>query len=430
MIPATAGADAYTPLPEECFPQLREILTGVNQTAPKIRMEAQSVEESEAYLKGARSYRGLKIAGYARIQGLKETRFDSETDTSDDFKIGPYAGINAGVPIFHWGELDARVAQAKSRINASKSIEKQQVSQVTQEIRRNYIEYQLSAMAAKIARENIVYARKRHVAIEGLVERGNASVQNVADADIYEQEREEDLAWAESQSASCEGMLKELTGQPSLNLTVSDFPSVQMLSESDLNNLRTSASGAYLPQVEQLDSELAAEEASYKEISTRNRPKVDAVAGTTLEYTDEYRQNGQYESVPRLNSWAGIQTSWTIYDNGTVTAEQMASLARQRKIKARIDEAKLRQTREVAEIARDAELNENRFETRQRKLELLSRTVSMMESQIEHGNVSTNDLFQRKQELERTRLDLYRASASYMLDVAQLRELASFGSKK
>jgi outer membrane protein TolC len=429
-LPTAAGAQTYTPMPEECFPQLGEILTGINASAPKIRMEAQSVEESEAYLKAARSARGLRVAGYGRIQGMYETRINSETTTNDDFNIGPYAGLNAGVPLFHWGELDARVAQAKAHIRATKSGEKQLVAQVRQDIRRSYIEYQLASMAAKIARENIEYARKRHVAMSGLVERGISSGQNVADADIYEQERQEDLAQAENQAASSEGMVKELTGRESLKLAETDFPKVPMLPADDLNHLGKAAGTAYLPQLEQLDSELAAEEASYKEISSRNRPKIDAVVSTNLDYTDEYRQNGRYESVPRLYSWAGVQASWTIYDSGSVDAEQLASLARQRRIKARIDEAKLRQTREVAEIARDAELNENRYQTRLRKLELLKKTVKMMESQMEMNSVSTNDLFQRKQELEATRLDLYRACAYYMLDIAQLRELASFGNNK
>jgi outer membrane protein TolC len=429
-LPVTTGAQDYTPLPEECFPQLGSILRGVEETAPRMRIEAGNVEESEAYLKVARSYRGLRISSFGRFQGMKETRFDSKAETDDDITIGPFAGVSASVPIYHWGEFDARITQAKSHIAAMKSIEKQQISQVKQEIRRNFIEYQLSSMASKLAAESIDYARQRHSAISGLVERGLTSPQSVADADIYEQEREEDLSWADHQSASAADMLKELTGDASLTLTDSEFPGIVMLDEAELEKLRSAAAIAYLPQVEQLDNELAAEEASYKEICARNRPKIDAVAGTNLEYTDEYRSNGRYESVPRLNSWAGVQASWTIYDNGTVSAEKLAALARQRKLKARIDEAKLRQSRQVSEIARDAKLNESRYQTRLRKLDLLSKTVSMMEAQMEDHTVSTNDFFQRKQELERTRLDLYRASAYYMLDIAQLRELASFGIKK
>lgn len=429
-LPAVVRAQDYTPMPEECFPQLGVIMRGIEESAPRLLVEEQNVEESNAYLKMARSYRGLRISSFGRLQYMKETRFDSEAKTDNDGTFGPYAGVSASVPVYHWGEFDARVTQAKSRIGAMKSLQKQQLSQVKQDIRRNYVEYQLASMASKIAAESIDYARKRHAAISGLVERGITSPQSVADADIYEQEREEDLSWAVHQSASSADMLKELTGDATLTLVDADFPGIQMLGADELEKLRSSAAVAYLPQIEQLDNEFAAEEASYKEICSRNRPKIDAVAGTNLEYTDEYRGEGRYESVPRFNSWVGVQASWTIYDNGTVSAEKLASMARQRKVKARLDEAKLRQSRQVSEIARDAKLNESRYQTRLRKLDLLRKTVSMMEAQMEDHTVSTNDFFQRKQELERTRLDLYRASAYYMLDIAQLRELASFGPKK
>jgi outer membrane protein TolC len=431
-IPAIAGAQTlpYTPLPEDCFPQLREILSGVDETSPRIQQESENISQNEAYLKDARSNRGLKVSGYGRLQGMWENRFNSDVESDNKYNFGPYAGINAGVPIFHWGEIDARIAQAKSRIGMSKSQKKQRISEVRQEIRRNYVEYELSALAAKIARDNIDYARKRHMAMEGLVERGMLSPQNVADADIYEQERDEDLAYAENQAQESASMIGQLSGKNLPELAATDIPDIPMLSADELDKLGKAATDAYIPPIEALDNELAAEQAGARELKSRNRPKIDAVVSTNMDYTDEYRRDGRYEPVPRLYSWAGVQANWTIYDNGSMDAQGLACLARQRAIRARIRDAQLNQTREVSNIVRDAQLNKSRYETRLRKLDLLKKTVSMMESQLERSSVSTNDLFQRKQELERTRLDLYRASAAYMLDVAQLRELASFGPKK
>ena len=429
LMPFALSAGEVPPMPEDCFPELRTILAGIDSTSPALQQGAASLDESEAGLKALRAARKPKISAFARVAGGYETRINSDYEDANKFSFGPYATIGTSIPVFHWGELKAKTDIASSRIHANEHWNEQRAAQIRQSIRRNYVEYQLAIQAADIARDCIAYAQRRQQGQKDLLENGLSSASDLLEADIFEQERQEELDQAKSTAASNFAQIQEATGKDNLEITPSPFPTLSLITDEELNALQQAASSAKLPQERAMEDELAAEKASFREMACRNRPKLDAVAATDIDSVDEYR-NGNLTKVPRNNLWAGLQVNWTIYDSGAIEAEKMGSLARQRRIQARIDEAKLRQIREISDIARDAKLNASRFETRNRRLELLRKTVELMENQVMQKNIPANDLFQRKLDLQRTQLDLLRASAYYMLDISMLREIASYGRQQ
>jgi outer membrane protein TolC len=314
---------------------------------------------------------------------------------------------------------------AKHHIETSRNQVRMSILRVRQDIRRNYLEYQISTQTAQIAQDGLAYAKRQEQGIQTLLDRGLASKEDVNEADIFAQERQEDYDSAQNQAADTVDILHALLGKPIQQLTFTQFPKMEMMTDEELDNLERSALAANLPNVAALENALETEKASFREISSRNRPKIDAVAADNIDNVDEYRASG-YKNIPRNTIWFGLQTNWTVLDGGVVEAEKSASLARQRRIQAQITEAKLGQQRDIANIARDARLNTSRYQTRLRRLQLLQSTVSMLEAQVTQGSVNSNELFSRKQDLQRTQIELLRATASYMLDIAQLRELAGY----
>jgi hypothetical protein len=149
-----------------------------------------------------------------------------------------------------------------------------------------------------------------------------------------------------------------------------------------------------------------------------------------LDYVDEYRSSGDYENVPRIIGWMGLQVSWTLLDGGSADADRMGNLARSRRHEARLDELMLRQAREASVIEREARLCERRHATRAGRLALLEESVRMLEAQLAGNLVSANDLFRLKLDLERTRLELVRSDAYYLLAVAQLTDMATYEEER
>ena len=424
LLPPLAVGAQNVVLPEDCFPQLGTILAAAEGSSPALEQESSILDEAKAWGKDASSQRLPRVSAFARVQTQYEQRFNSEAQI-DAFNVGPNAGLSLSVPLFHWGEFPARAAGARAHSEAARLRKEQRRLEIRQNLRRYYLEYQLAEQSVRVATEGIEFARRKQEGLKGLVDGGLAPRQDLVEADIFAQERQEDLDFSGSHSADCLGALRMISGMESLEVTSAEFPKLEFLSDADLDSLRIAASVAKVPALAALEAEFDAEKANQREIRSRNRPKVDAVASGGLDYTDEYQENGRYSTVPRALGWAGVQASWTLYDGGQIDALEGVSLARQRRLRAQIEEARLRQQNDIANIARDARLNAGRYATRLQRLELLKITLSYMEEQLAKGGVPANDYFQRRLDYQRTQLDLLSAGAYYMLDIAQLKDIAS-----
>ncbi len=412
-------------MPEDSFPALGEILLHLDESSPAIAAEAMRIEESQASYEAAASASMPRVSSYARIQGQYETRFNSEADNINSFDVGPYASINASLPIYRWGEIQARKDQALGRKESATAWTERRKADLRQNIRRFYIEYQLALQAATIASEGISYAKNKEEGMRAMLESGNTSRRSVYEAQIYAQERMEELTDCESRSVYYLDLLREASGRPQLEIPLEAIPMIEPLEEEQLAALQQAAANQDSEETLAIEGELATESAYNKELGTRNKPKIDAVLSSNLDYVDEYRSGGDYENVPRINSWIGLQANWQIYDGGGIRAEQRASMARVRRLEARIAEARLRHLREASSAAREARLNASRIETRAARLAMLEDSIRLMEAQLASGSTPANDLFQRKLDLERTRVDLLRACAYYTLYIAELREMAT-----
>jgi len=411
-------------VPEDCFPQLKEILDAAEGASPALAQERGYAGEAAAWESAARSRRMPRVSSYLRLQSQYETRMNSEAQI-DSFNLGPNAGISLSVPLFHWGEFPALEAAAKSRSRSARWRENQRLLEVRQILRRSFMEYQLALKSAAIAANGAEYAAKKEEGLKALEGEGLVPQQALVEADLFAGSLREELADSGKKAGDCLGQLRQTSGFADLTVLPAEFPDFTPLSDEELESLRLAAASAKIPAVCALEAELAAEDASGRELASRNKPKIDAVASGGMDYVDEYREGGRYATVPRAVGWAGVQATWTIYDGGEVNAQKAVSLARARRLNAALEETRLRQQGDVDSIARDAALSAVRYKTRLQRLELIKSSLAYMEGELEKGGVSAADCFQRRLDFQKTQLDLLRAGASYMLDIAQLRDIAA-----
>ncbi len=424
LIIAACTCNAAGLLPEDNFPALRELLDQFEANSPVLRNEAGRIEEGRAGLEAANRIRRPRVNSFYRIQGQYETRFNSEADNINNFDFGPFASVNLSLPLFLWGEVEARKDAAEGRIESATAWTAHRAMQLRQELRRNFVEYQLAMYAAAVAEEGMEYARRKEEAIRAMLDKGQTARQNLYEAQLFAQERQEEYDDAMARAGNCLDNMREICAMPRLMPGVAPFPGLGPLPVELLERICSEAVSSPSGEELSLRGELETEQAFWRELQARNKPKIEAVASTNLDYVDEYRVGGNYENVTRVYSWLGIQANWTIYDSGMVKTEQRASTARQRRLEARMDEARLRRAKEASSIAREARLNMSRMQTRATRLDMLEASVKLMEAQLADNLIPANDLFQRKLDLERTRLELVRAEAAYMLAIAALEEMA------
>jgi outer membrane protein TolC len=424
LLPCTFSEVRAAVAPEDCFPQLKEILDAAEGKSPALGQERGYAEEAEAWQNAARSRRMPRVSGYVRLQSQYESRINSKAQI-DAFNMGPNAGVSLSVPLFHWGEFPALEEAAKSRSRSARLRESQRLLEVRQTLRRSFMEYQLALKSAAIASNGAEYAAKKEEGLKALETEGLVPQQALVEADLFAGSLREELADSGKRAGDSLGQLRQTSGLADLTVLPADFPDFTPLSDEELESLRLAAASAKIPIVCALEAELTAEDAAGRELASRNRPKIDAVASGGMDYVDEYRENGRYATVPRAMGWAGVQATWTIYDGGEVDAQKAAALARARRLRATLEETRLRQVGEVDGIARDAVLSAVRYKTRLQRLELIKSSLAYMEGELEKGGVSAADCFQRRLDFQKTQLDLLRAGASYMLDIAQLRDIAA-----
>lgn len=414
---------AQSVLPEDSFPTLARLLENLDQNNPDVVAESMRVEESKAGVVGAnRAYRP-RVTSYARIQGLYETRINSQSSNVNTFDIGPYATVGVGVPLYHWDEIDSKKAQARARMEQAKGYKENRYMDVRQRLRRYYLEYQIANIAASLAKESMSYASQKQEGMEKMLAKGQVAKNEVYEARIFAKSREESFIDAQSGAQYYLELIREVSGIMDLEIPTEEIPEISPLPDELLKRICNEAAVADMGDTQALEAELEREEAFMKELGSRNKPQIDAVASTNIDYVDEYR-NGGYENVPRVTTWAGVQMNWTIYDRGTLSQEERACKARQRRLEALIAATRLRHMREVSNAAREARVNASRIETRSERVRMLEEQVKMLEAQLENNTTSANKLFDRKDDLERTRLDLARAYAYYMVAVAELEDMA------
>lgn len=413
------------PLPEALFPQLRDLMAAADANSPGIKTYELALEEADANVNMAKAEGRIRASTYARASGIYETRINSEAASPTDFRFGPNVSLQASLPIYNWGAIEAREEVARMRARLMQAQVENKREAVHQEVRRYFLEYLIATQAAEIARENIAYADRKVEAQEALLQSGQAARRNLMEARIFRLEREEELLNAQKQARFNLTLLRELTGLDGLEIEPVEFPEVPVMDEAALESLRRAAGSAgTTPEQQSLEAELAAERQVFRDYRARNRPRLDLVAGGMVDTVEEYQGPGKYKSVPRVWSYAGLQGSWNIFDGGSMKSAQMASMARQRRTEGRIDEARQRRLRSADFNAQEVTLASAQIQTRTHRVDLLKGIVDLMERQLADNIIPANDLFERKIELERTQVELLRAKASYLLNVAELRTAA------
>jgi len=413
-------------MPEDLFPQLRELLAAAEAHSPALAAEVMTVEEARAGIDAAEAQNGVHVTAYVRALGSIEQRIGAESESPDGFRVGPYASIVANLPLYYWGGLEARRELARFRARMAEAGSNGMRERVQQEVRRYYLEYLLARQSAAIARENIAYADRRVEAQEALVQSGMLARRNLIETRIFRSEREEDVMAAEKLASFTLALLRELTGVEDLELRETPFVDVQPLDGTALDTLRDAAAhDGLVPEQAALAATLGAERAAMREVASLNKPRLDLVAGSNVDAVDDWSVEArEFQQVPRIWSFVGLQASWNIFDSGEVRAGRMASMARQRRVEAKIEEARVRRQRTAEDTAQNAALAAQQIDSRTRRLELLESIVELMERQVADNVIPANDLFERKIELERTRVELLRAKTNYLLSIALLRSAA------
>lgn len=320
------------PLPETYFPVLARLIdTAGKQSA---RMIARNTEDAvaEANRMLARSGQLPNIGGNAQYNPWQR---DVRGDVPDPIVSQRFTyNLTLSQPVFHWGELrnNTRIGELQLKISQGQTAEAYRL--LAQEIRGQFLQLIIRKTALARARLN----RELTDAQVKLAEERLAA-RAISESDLFNARMNQTqvvLAYDRTQEdyESAKRLLAKLTGAaPLTDDQIPDAIPTIAPAIPAMEALLTRFTGGRVANtngLKQLGDQIRIEELTYKNATTRLRPKFNFLTGITQDLQSYTTNISQKYSV--RSYYVGAQVSWSLFDGHATRALKASSLARRRQL--------------------------------------------------------------------------------------------------
>lgn len=326
-----AQADRVTPLPEEVFPELKEILKTALEQSPQMVHRNIELAQSEANRMTALAQM-LPSVGTGFSYNVSDAAVSSNTSVKSR-SSGLYYSASLSQPVFRWGTLRAQSESAKIQLLITQRNFAEGYRQLALTIRNQY----LGLVAKKNTWRNAEAGRVRAATALSLAE-ANLQAGRLSRAEILPPQLDLEEARlradrAAEDLAASKRYFARLTGQPELaDESIPDqIPSVRY----DPAVTAAMAGGfigerwEYHPSITTARDWVRVAELNYKVTKYRLYPMLSFGASISQSNSTSASENS-VSQVGVLSSYYGISASWTIFDGRATKAAKFNAKANQR----------------------------------------------------------------------------------------------------
>lgn len=318
-----------TVLPETVFPELKTLLDTAVRQSP--RMIARGAEDAaaEANRTVARAGQLPTVGGFAQFNPWQ--RDDRADLRSPVITQKFYYNLNVTQPLYHWGELQNNTRIGELQLQAAQGQTAETYRQLVQEIRSFYL--QLVAKKAGLARARFgrdLAANQLKLAEEKLAAKVISGAEvfgvrmNLTQAALALDRQVEEFEVYRRQLAKLSGT--DAPTEEQVPEAIPRFTPPLAALEAMLGAGQPPASAA----LRVLHDQIEVEQLTYKNATTRLRPRVNLVVGLNQDeqsYTSNIAAKYQVQSY-----YAGTQLNWPIFDGFATRGVIAGSLARLRQL--------------------------------------------------------------------------------------------------
>ncbi len=423
-VAALAQSGSLPVLPEDVFPELKQILAEAVQQSPRMLSQSLNQEIAAADLISARSGLYPSAGGYLQASVTRDRREGIQGDLSTD-KL--YYSFSITQPLFHWGERrnNAKIGEISKRIADRNYGEAYRL--LAHEIRVAYLQMIILKGRVAEAKFNLEQAQETLRVTEDRLMRGVISESEAFQPRIAAEQSALNADKVADSFAEAKRRFAVLTGRPApVDERIPDEIPPVTTSEDKVASLL----GGFLSQSEPLTvtgrtlrDQVESAELTYANQRSRLRPKINLVAGLT-------QDEQSYTIDPSLkfglrSFYAGVSVNWTVFDGFATKAAKRSSLARVRQA-----EATYRQYAES--VASDAQRNARQLSFAARQLSIQERLfdsnrnfLNFIREQRSRGLSSDADVTQAQVRYNSGLLAALEARADYLLKSADFVGLVS-----
>ncbi len=314
----------YSDKPESFFPELSKVLSKLNEDAPFLLEQRESIRQAHSERIIADSSKGFKLGISAQAHSLHEDR------PSQGFhhRYRTMGSLHVRKPLYHWGALDAasRISQLSEENSKTRYTSLQR--SYRSKIRSDYLDLMILRYEEDLARTSLALTKENE---QDLIKRRGLGL--IPDLTVYESTlarlkqsiKLSDLRRKSNYQARVfqmeTGYSEKLTFAKTSEFT--DFCE----KHSFTGSVPVLVSQLSSPELANLKNEIEVERNKIKIADADLKPKLNLIGAL---YQDQVDMANSRETLVRNNLLVGIEAQWAIWDSSLSKGKKEAARSRKR----------------------------------------------------------------------------------------------------
>lgn len=324
LLLAGAAAHANIVMPEDVFPELKQVLAQATAQSPRMVASNLALLQADGDLKQARAGLYPSIGGNYSVQQARDKREDLPGQTLEADRT--YYSFSLNQPLFHWGERrnTARIGEIRRQIADENYASAYDL--LTQEVRTAYLVLALRKQQARHAAFSLTTAENALKVAEERLAKGEIAEGVIFPVRVAAEQARLALETVEWNFALAKQDFAVLTGLPEpVDASIPDgIPTLANSHAAVQDELARflAQDEPNTPSLRNQRRNVQIADLTYKNQRTRLKPKLSFIAALTQDeqsYTLNIAQKYGLQS-----RYVGLQVSWQIFD-GFATRGAIAS---------------------------------------------------------------------------------------------------------
>jgi outer membrane protein TolC len=405
---------------DERSEELRAILESAHKKAPDLVRQDFIKEEADARLKQA------KAAYYPRLNVVTDLGyrkdFRDDAEDTDNFGLTYMAALRR--PLYHWGAIEAKIAQARISNDTDELNYLKNLQQIERRIRADYLTLILNNIALRNehAKQGILEARSETERIH--FESGTVSELDYKQSQIDLQQsllQIERIAQSQKRIAD---RFQYYAGWEAPTTQSTEIPEIDLdASEAWLKAqhtaIETSSWIYHTHSAEIRQNEIEQEREELTRIKAQQRPLVDA----SLTASQRQSNTSDRNNVDTFSVFAGIRVTWNIFDGHKTRYQTVEAQSKIRRLEHELSKLSQELKMEASEVLdsllfqiRSLKLNEAQYASQQEK-------YTLSEDNARNGRITPLQLQDAELRLKDEEFALHQARATFHIGLSDYLDL-------
>ena len=407
-VPLWADEGNYPDKPESFFPELSKVLSTLNEAAPFLLEQRESVRQAYSERIIAESSKGIKLGVSAQAHSLHEDRPGQGFEHSSRV----LGSIHLRKPLYHWGALEAVSRVSKLSELSSKTRYSSLQRSYRSKIRGDYLDLMILRYEEDLARASLALARENE---QDLIKRRELGL--IPDLTVYEStlsRLQQSIKLSElRRKSSYQARVFQMESGYSQKLTFSKTSTFTDFCEKHAfsGSVPLLVSKLSSPELAYLRNEIEVERNKIKIAQADLRPKLDLIGAL---YQDQVDLPNSKESMRRNNVIVGIEANWALWDSSLSKGKRESARSRKRMNEISLERSSRALRLMVEDLRNQISSLGQEIDVNRQLVKVAGNRYEKSILEFQQNRITPTLHFESRLTLDQSKLDLAKAVSQYL----------------